>query len=359
MKIKKISAILVAMLIFASCFCTFADASSKSGSFVKTPSEARRLIEGYSEIVVSAIESLFEFRNNYSDYKELCEIPETENGYVPQGYCFWQGMNCHVVSAYHAQKESVLIFIDAESCKKIKTVKLLKSNGEGFTGHVGGIAVDESYLYVTNGSKINRLSLTELSNLPDETGIRLIDAIQTDVKCSYLSCDGQYLYAGEFYTFDINGKYDTDTAHHSTISFFETSYAFCNAYSLAELDGFFGGEKVVPSFVLAVPNKVQGLVRQSDGSFALSTSFGRNKDSFLKIYEDVTKCENDFTVQYGEREIKGYFLDKASMKKSLRLPPMLEGIDSQNGTLCGIFESGAQKYSDAAFKVNFVCEFAV
>lgn len=343
-------------MIFAS-FAVTANAASGGGILSGSPSETRMKIEGYIETAVRMLRSCFEFRNNYSDYTELCEIPETENGYVPQGYCFSETLNCHIISAYHDKEASILIFVDAESGKRVKTLNLIKSNGDAFKGHAGGIATDEAYLYLTNGSKINRLSLAALAVLPDGASVPLIEAMETDVKCSYLSCDGEYLYAGEFYTFDTDGAYDTDPSHYMIISLFETTYSRCNAYSLSDIGGYFTGEPAAPSFVLSTPNKVQGFARQSGGSFALATSFGRNNDSFMLYYGDVTKNEADFTVDYNGVSVNGYHLSNADKTETRRLPPMLEGIDTKDGKLIGIFESGAQKYSDSAFIVNSICEF--
>ena len=357
MNAKKITAAFVAVVMMFSVFSVSCLAVSSTVSGPNRPSEFRRQIEGYAEMITRVISSAFQFRNNYSEYTELTDIPETENGYVPQGYCFSKVLGCHIVSAYHTEKASVLIFVDAESGERIKTVKLLKNNGENFTGHAGGIATDGVFVYVANGSKINRIPVAALFLIPDGSGVPLGESMATDVKCSYLSCDGEYLYAGEFYTFETDGGYDTDASHHVAISLFEASYSRCNAYKLENLNAFFGGADAVPEFVLSTPNKVQGFARTENGSFALATSFGRNNDSFLLIYDDVTDGEADYTVDYNGVIVPGYCFAKADRTDSRRLPPMLEGIDANGGKVTGIFESGAQKYSDSAFIVNSICEF--
>lgn len=357
MKIKKIIALISVAVMLLTSFAVPASAAFGDGFITGTPGEFRRTVEGYAETVARTLRRLFEFRNNYSDYTELCAIPETENGYVPQGYCFSETLGLHIVSAYRDKEASALIFVDAKSCVRVKTVNLTENSGEAFKGHAGGIATDEVYLYIANGKKINRVPLAVLALLPDGSSTAIGQAIETDVKCSYLSCDGEYLYAGEFYTYETDGGYDTDISHHRIISLFETSYSVCNAYKLEDVGEFYLGKEAIPDFVLATPNCVQGFARQNDGSFALSTSFGRNNDSFLKIYADVTKTEADFTVNYGDKAVNGYFLGNADKTVERRLPPMLEGIDCINGKITGIFESGAQKYSDSAFIVNSICEF--
>lgn len=345
-KQKRIIAIVLALSVIFSGFSL----DTQVGDF-------RRTAEGYAEIVVRYLKSVFEPRT-YSDYNELCKIPETENGYIPQGYCFSQKYNIHFISYYHSSLCSIITLVDASSGEKIKTVTLEK-NGKAFTGHAGGVAEDGKYFYLSDGNGFYRLPLKELIETNDGEPLVLKDKILTDVKCSYLNCDGEYIYAGEFYTFTSDGKYDTDKAHHKAISAFETSYSFCNAYSVSDLENynFNGGELAVPKMIFATPNCVQGFARNAQGNYVLSISYGRNNNSSLAFYENVACEESDFDVKYGSETVPAYYLDDSSKKANLRQPPLLEGIDDMNGKITGIFESCAEKYSDSAFIVDSICNF--
>ncbi|MBR4858619.1 MAG: hypothetical protein IKU08_05470 [Clostridia bacterium] len=320
-------------------------------------SDARRNVEGCIETVVRAVKSVLDIRS-YSDYTELFEIPETENGYVPQGYCFSEAYNAHFISYYHDDAATVISLIDGENGEKIKTLSLKKSNGKDFTGHAGGIAEDGQYLYVVDGKKIYRISLTLVFMTPDGDSLPLVDKVNTDVKCSYLNSDGTYLYAGEFYTFTSSGSYDTDKSHHMAISLFETTYARCNAYNITNLEFRPDGDEIsVPSIIFTTPNCVQGFARMPDGTFALSISYGRNNNSTLAYYKDVTLGESDFVAEYENVSVPAYHLRNSTKTESLRQPPLLEGIDDMKGKASGIFESCAQKYGDAAFIVDKICIF--
>jgi len=345
---KKIIAFILAGCILLSGFSV----SGEIGDF-------RRNIEGYTEIVVRALRSAFGIRS-YSDYTELCDIPETENGYVPQGYCYSESEKLHFISYYHSEKASIISVVDAESGNKIKTLNIKKANGKNFTGHAGGIAEDGTYFYVVDGKKIYRLEISELVLAEDGGNIVLEKYINTDVKCSYLNSDGKYLYAGEFYTFTTDGSYDTDKSHHVAISLFESSYARCNAYRIENIASAFsadGSDVVVPETAFTTPNCVQGFTRLRDGTFALSVSYGRDNNSSLRLYEDVTKGESSFEINYGEISVPVYNLCKKAEISNLRQPPLLEGIDDFGGKPAGIFESCAEKYSDAAFVVEKICVF--
>ncbi len=343
---KKIIAFLLAASLIFSGF-----------SLTGEVSDVRRNIEGYIETAVRALKSVFDIRN-YSDYTELCEIPEVENGYVPQGYCFSEAHNLHFISYYHDDEATVISVVDGASGKKIKTLPLRKTNGKDFRGHAGGIAEDGQYLYIVDGKKIYRIALALVFMTPDGGPLFLLDKVNTDVKCSYLNSDGTYLYAGEFYTFTTDGSYDTDKSHHMAISLFETSYARCNAYKISELEFTPDSEIIqVPSMIFTTPNCVQGFARLPDGTFALSISYGRKNNSSLAYYKDVTLGECDFTVDYSGVSVPAYHFRNSVKTESLRQPPLLEGIDDMNGKVSGIFESCAQKYSDAAFIVGKICVF--
>lgn len=347
MKSKRIIALIMAASFLFSGFAVTGEVS-----------EIRRTVEGYAEIVHRAIRSAFETRK-YSNYTELYDIPETENGYVPQGYCVNSEMNLHFISYYHSKNATIIAVVDGENGNRIKTVSL-EVNGKDFKGHAGGIAEDGTYFYVVDSKKIYRMSLADLLAAEDGEVMVMKDYIAADVRCSYLNSDGRHLYAGEFYTFTTDAAYDTDKSHHMAISLFETTYSRCNAYLISDIADKFSeepGDTVIPDMVFTTPNCVQGFARLPDGTFALATSYGRNNDSFLKYYSDVTKSKCDFEVDYNGEKVPAYHLCNNNKTETHRQPPMLEGIDDANGQVFGIFESGAEKYSDSAFIVNKICKF--
>ncbi len=320
-------------------------------------SDIRRTIDGYIEMATRFFCSEFGIRS-YSDYTEISLIPETENGYVPQGYCYSESLDMHFVSYYHDEKASIISIVDGKSGNRIKTLILKKSNGKDFTGHAGGIAEDGNYLYLVDGKKIYRFAMASVLLTPDGGSLFLAEKINTDVKCSYLNSDGTYLYAGEFYTYTEKGSYDTDKSHHMSISLFETTYSRCNAYKISELEFSVDSDEIsIPSMIFTTPNCVQGFARMQDGTIALSISYGRNNNSSLRYFEDVTKNEADFNVQYGETTVPAYHLCNSRKTENLRQPPLLEGIDDMNGRVAGIFESCAYKYNDAAVIVEKICVF--
>ncbi len=355
-KAGKIVCVILACALLTSALAYFVGGLS-------TPRAAtgfRKVLAGGSETVTRAVRGFIKSDNNYTGYQPLCAIPETENGYVPQGYCRCETLGMYVISDYHAENASVLTFSDIESGARKKTLHLKNADGSDFTGHAGGVADDAEYLYICEDNTVFRIPLEEISALSDGDSLTLREKILTDVKCSYINCDGTFLYAGEFYTYYSDKRYGTDETHHMQVSMTELHFSRCNAYRLSQIAGAFAEKPVAPAapeMVFTTPNLVQGFARLSDGSIALSTSYGRNTDSHLLRFSDVTKKEASYFLTYLNSDIPVYCLTKDVMTDSLRLPPLLEGIDSDGTTVTGIFESGAQKYSDGKFPLNQICAF--
>ncbi len=313
-----------------------------------------------SEVISRGLRGFFKSDNDYAGYRELCAIPETENGFVPQGYCYCEALDMYVISYYHSEAASALALVNAENGTRMKTLRLQNADGSDFTGHAGGVADDTQYLYICEDNTVFRVLLSELSTLADGDALVLSEKMLTDVKCSYLNCDGEYLYAGEFYTYYGDGRYGTDETHHIQASMRETHFSRCNAYRLSDIGKAFAVSPVapgIPAMAFTTPNLVQGFARLPDGGIALSTSYGRNTDSHLLYFSDVTENDADYTVIFGETEVPVYCLTKDASVAELRQPPLLEGIDQKDGAVTGIFESGAQKYSDGKFPLNSVCAF--
>ncbi len=89
MKKKSFIAIILAVAMLFSGFSATAGVS-----------DARRTVDGYIEMITRFFRSEFGIRN-YSNYNELALIPETENGYVPQGYCYSEDLDLHFIAYYH------------------------------------------------------------------------------------------------------------------------------------------------------------------------------------------------------------------------------------------------------------------
>ena len=77
-----------------------------------------------------------------------------------------------------------------------------------------------------------------------------------------------------------------------------------------------------------IPSKVQGIAFDTDGSVYLSTSYGRNNSSYLKVYASLlalTKNPNEPTME-------------------VEMPPCAEQIAISGDHVYVVFESASRKY---------------
>ena len=77
-----------------------------------------------------------------------------------------------------------------------------------------------------------------------------------------------------------------------------------------------------------IPEKVQGIAFDVTGNVYLSTSYGRDKSSYLKVYDDVDA------------------MDRAPSKPmcKVEMPPCSEELCIADGKVYVLFESASRKY---------------
>lgn len=80
----------------------------------------------------------------------------------------------------------------------------------------------------------------------------------------------------------------------------------------------------------AIPDKVQGVAFDADGHVYLSTSFGRDKSSYIKVYESAYALSKD----------------PEDALEFIEMPPCSEEIAILGKELLILFESAAQKYME-------------
>ena len=77
-----------------------------------------------------------------------------------------------------------------------------------------------------------------------------------------------------------------------------------------------------------IPSKVQGVTFDSNGKVYLSTSYGRNCSSYLKIYSSLINLSSE----------------PGKPEKEIEMPPGSEEIDIRDETVYVLFETAGEKY---------------
>lgn len=346
---KIISLLLCLCIIFGSGISAFA----QSG-YPETVTEFVRITDGIGELLRSFI-GLFSLKFKYPDCTKLHEIPELDNGYVPQGFCFIESENTFAVSFYSNEDDnSILSLVDAESDKRLKTVKLCYDDGSPCKAHVGGVADIGDSLLISSGKSVRRLKISDVKAAEDYGYVQFCGTLKTDMQASYVASYENYLFVGQFYSFTLDGSYDTPEEQRVYTPSGKRNYAMCEKFDLSDMDKVFSDGSAVPLMVISVPNSVQGVAYDGE-TFVTSSSYTFNNASKIRYY-NLAESEQKFCMNGSDVPL--YFLEEKDAVKTVKVPPMSEGIDFYNGRVAGIFESGAQKFWYARVRTPYICTFA-
>ena len=265
-------------------------------------------------------------------------LPDLSDGFVPQGACALpendEGYTC-AVSGYYKDGVPSRIYLLGEQESYVS----LTSEGEPLDTHFGGIAATKKYLFVTSGSKVVRVPVSDLTKAERGAAVEITDSFDAGLSGAFCSVYGNYLLVGEFYR---AGNYETEQDHHIRYGD-ETNRALVYCFETDE--GAEGGVgDTVPYTILSVRGLVQGIALTEESVY-LSCSWGL-ADSTLERHKNPlggdTKPHSYRTM--GEREVPVYFLGKETKTGSVSLPSMSEGIYMKGERICVLFESACNKY---------------
>ena len=98
-------------------------------------------------------------------YIEYSKIEGNLDNYAPQGLAYSSKYNVILQTSYNKNKKASMLYItDFTTKKKIKKLKLKKSNNKINNNHVGGIATDNNKVWITSDYQINEYNLEEIMN---------------------------------------------------------------------------------------------------------------------------------------------------------------------------------------------------
>ena len=272
----------------------------------------------------------------------------------------WCGISC-VPVAFAAETPSVILVLDPNG-KLVAEYNIYNADGTPYTGHVGGIAVTEDYLYFSGPADkdgnytLAEFPLSELTLNGSQT-IKIKDTVAIPIGTGYVFYADGMLWIGNFY---LKGTYDLGKIFNFTIpsSSGKEYGGYAAAYDLSykevkRLEVKDGDKYAVPDFVLATPDKVQGFAYR-DGKVTLSISYGRKKTSTLAFYKiNLSNPTGRITVDGNKYPF--IILDTTNMVASMTALPMTEGLTySEDGELLVLFESAAQKYSDSRDPTDYI-----
>ncbi|MCI8634816.1 MAG: InlB B-repeat-containing protein [Eubacterium sp.] len=239
----------------------------------------------------------------YTRETDVRENRITDTSQSPQGLCMTD--DYLLVSAYSGKSGGGLGCIhvfDRETGEYLVSIGVKKKS------HMGGLAFDGKHIWVCHsGSRtLGRISYAFIQKAA-------LEMPQSVVDCS-----------GLFEEFPVENTPSCIAYQNGRIWVATHTKVFGSkmvAYRLTNQ----GLEKTETR---RIPDKVQGIVFDEDGKVYVSTSYGRRKSSYLKVYESLEKMDKN---------------PNKPMKK-VEMPPCSEEIELSGEQIYVLFESAGEKY---------------
>lgn len=363
---KAICAIGLAVLLLAGCGKTAASAVPHTSGTPDIPEPAATMTCSQTATV-----SAETYRDNsvFADYLSKAEpqflIPGLAENLIPQGMDVCDKTGILYISGYYSTKGkcSAIVAVDTATGRLTAEYLLKKPGHLPFDGHVGGVAVSDTTLYLS-GTKDTEGRTTilaiPLSSLPAEGSHEVVveQSIPVPVSPSFLSFSGGYLWVGNFYHpgadygLSAGMDYTTENAEGEKLGCYIMGYDMSGGDTGLTVAA--GDNYAQPDVVLAAPNKIQGVVVK-DGSVTLSQSYGRKNNACLLRYTLALDEAPDTALTVNGREVKAYLLDSARQSAAVTVMPMTEALaDAPNGGIYVLFESGATHYANGTHRTDHV-----
>lgn len=226
------------------------------------------------------------------------------DGQCLQGLCFTPELILMTAYAEDRKNPGSLLVFDRETGKYLVTLGMKQES------HLGGIAYDGGNVWIchSNSSTLERISYEYILKIAEDTPGCFVDAsglsdeyrLKNTPSC--ITCYGGRLWVA---------------THKKLFGSQMLSYS----YDEAE-------DQLVSLSSYNIPSKVQGVAFDEKGAVYLSTSYGRNNSSYLKVYTSLIR------------------LNRKPNDPSMRIemPPCSEEIAFSDNNVYVLFESASRKY---------------
>lgn len=273
-------------------------------------------------------------------------VPGLRQGFVPQGLAAWDERGWLLVSGYVDGGQAALFVLDAASGTMLKALAVVAEDGKPYAGHAGGLAVGEDFgdgmAFLSGEGCVYCIPLADIALAGDRVRVR--SSFRTPTAASFCACSGGTLWVGDFYQ---EKDYPGDESRRVVGRDGVELRAWAVGYPASSI-GFGGGSEPAPAYVLALPDRVQGMAVLPGGEIALSRSYGRARDSTLSFFRSPLASAPDARVDVGGSSAPLWLLDGLALARDLAAPPMTEGLAASGGFLYVLFESGAHKYMNGS-----------
>ena len=308
----------------------------------------------------------------YEDFlaqaEKLFLIPGLKQVLTPQGIAISPTTGRTYISAYSVDTiPSVIIVTEVGTNELVAEYHLYNADGTPMTSHVGGIAVTETHLYVSDKMDSDGtylIAAIPVSDLPDSGShdITVTETISMAMSPSMMNYSRGYLWVGNFYhpnadyNLSPNMDYTTQAKDGSEYGCYILGFDMSQGHErLLGTDSY-----PMPDVILVAPNRIQGITLTQNGKVVLSQSYGRANDSTLLIYQLNSGEQPDLELTLNGQNIPAYLLDDHRLAQSINSIPMSEGLSTNpDGQVLVLYESGAIRYEDGKHRTSYVWTLTV
>ncbi len=240
----------------------------------------------------------------------------------PQGITF--AKSYLLMTAYDlAGEENSVIYVMNKSSKKLLTTLVLPTKA-----HVGGIAYDGKYVWLTTGSKVSCIPYSVINKAAKAgeayANVDFLSVCKVGISASYIAYYNDRLWVGSYDELNTTKMYSFDI------------YDFDDSVSIERAD------------TVTMPTRVQGITFTEDGYLILSRS--------CQLYQGLRGYMRQIDVYHPD------FSDEDTAVKSLGdvinttiMPSMNEGIAIDGSRIYVLFESSA--FANASYPVDRILAF--
>lgn len=334
--------------IISLFFCIIFLSSCGSKEMLKTKDITDRITQT-KVILQSEINEKEEFEEFLNEFSPSFTVPGLLEGVIPQGICYNALLDSYIISNYYEDGAfpSVITIVNAETGKLEKALFLQYDDGTDYTGHAGGVACSDEYIFISSDGQCFTISLEAIIKAENYERIRFESNFKLNTKGSFAAFSDDILWFGDFIESDDKTKGSSTLT--TTLDNGETFYAYCEGYILE--NGLPKFKRInstqtgyIPDYYIAIPEQVQGMAFSKTGDIIFSTSYGRKNNSEIHIYKDILISERVGTIDIDGNIIDLLACNNENKEKTITALPMSEGMTQSKYGVTLIFESGAEKY---------------
>lgn len=290
-------------------------------------------------LVLDIMKFYLVYQINRNKYQDTLLVQGNINHYVPQGLAYADKYDIILQTSYNSDhKVSMLYVTNFKTGKLLKKLKLKEVDKTDNLHHVGGIATDNSTVWITSDYQINEYSLEEILKTKNNY-IQSKKNSTLKIRGDFCTFNNNILWIGDFCLKPFYPVPDD------------------NPLLLAYNDKVIDYDK--PDTIISLPKMVQGLTFDDKGDFIFTTSFTNLIASKLLIYDNILNDKTTSTYLFNGRDVPYYEFTNKHMIKKYELPPMAEGLFYKDKSCYILFENSSDTYWYALPKMKMIISLTV